>query len=372
MRTLFLRTLLRSSGAAALPATATATSRPRQRLRISPRQLSTTRRSAFDEMSASAVSIATPAGRSLLLGSGIGPHKLLVGGHRGMGENLLHAHHGHSLRFRENTLASFRESVAAGVTFVEFDVQVTADGVPVVFHDDLIEWGDPADHRSASISELTLAQFKALCGSATPTEVVRKTRGEGLAWQEQRGAWNCAVEDEMPTLAELFDGLPEHVGFDVEVKMTTPKSEITSTAELNRMLGPIMDVVAKHARDRLIVYSSFDPDICTRLSAEQATHPVLFLTACEQDHCDPRRQSVVAAVDVAKGANFAGIVVDTAHLAEFPSLIGVVKAQGLFLGTYGLKNDDEEWVAAQVAAGVDAIIADDVNRIVTHFGLMSA
>jgi glycerophosphodiester phosphodiesterase len=270
------------------------------------------------------------------------------------------------MRYRENTLSSFRESVKTGVTFIEFDVQVTADGVPVLFHDDLIEWGDPSDHHSAPISELSLRDFKALCGHQVTTPVVRKTRGENLTWQEQRGAWTCAVEDEMPTLAELFAGLPENVGFDLEVKMTTPSTTTTSPAELDRMLGPIIDAVARNAGNRPLVYSSFDPDICVELAKRQAEHKVLFLTHCEETHCDARRRSVVAAIDLANTNSFAGIVVDTAHLHEFPSLIQVVKSQGLYLASYGLKNNEEEWVEAQVAAGVDAVIADDVTRVVTR------
>lgn len=45
--------------------------------------------------------------------------------------------------YRENTLRSFREAVAAGASFLEFDVQVTADGVPIVWHDNYIVSGQP-------------------------------------------------------------------------------------------------------------------------------------------------------------------------------------------------------------------------------------
>ncbi len=40
---------------------------------------------------------------------------------------------------RENTLRSFHGAANAGAAFVEFDVQVTMDGVPVVWHDDFGE-----------------------------------------------------------------------------------------------------------------------------------------------------------------------------------------------------------------------------------------
>ncbi len=49
------------------------------------------------------------------------------------------AHRGYATRFPENTLLSIEEALKVGAHFVEFDVQCTADGVPVVFHDASLE-----------------------------------------------------------------------------------------------------------------------------------------------------------------------------------------------------------------------------------------
>lgn len=48
------------------------------------------------------------------------------------------AHRGYPRRFPENTLASLEGAVAAGARFVEVDVQLTRDFVPVLFHDENI------------------------------------------------------------------------------------------------------------------------------------------------------------------------------------------------------------------------------------------
>jgi glycerophosphoryl diester phosphodiesterase len=45
------------------------------------------------------------------------------------------AHRGNAEEFPENTLQAFESAVELGVRHVEFDVQLTSDGVPVVFHD---------------------------------------------------------------------------------------------------------------------------------------------------------------------------------------------------------------------------------------------
>lgn len=48
---------------------------------------------------------------------------------------LVIAHRGASVEASENTLAAFRRALALGVDGIELDVQVSRDGVPVVFHD---------------------------------------------------------------------------------------------------------------------------------------------------------------------------------------------------------------------------------------------
>jgi len=45
------------------------------------------------------------------------------------------AHRGYAARFPENTLVGIQAAVSAGARFVEVDVQLSADGVPVLFHD---------------------------------------------------------------------------------------------------------------------------------------------------------------------------------------------------------------------------------------------
>lgn len=46
----------------------------------------------------------------------------------------------------QNTLAAFEAAIALGCDYVEFDVRRTADGTPVIFHDD--ELGDDETRRS--------------------------------------------------------------------------------------------------------------------------------------------------------------------------------------------------------------------------------
>ncbi|KAG0455964.1 hypothetical protein HPP92_023752 [Vanilla planifolia] len=66
------------------------------------------------------------------------PPSFAVIGHRGHGMNSQS-----SSSTRENSILSFNTAGRLpNISFVEFDVQVTSDGVPVIFHDVFILTGD--------------------------------------------------------------------------------------------------------------------------------------------------------------------------------------------------------------------------------------
>jgi len=49
------------------------------------------------------------------------------------------AHRGNAHDFPENTLAAFESALNLGLKFLELDVQLSADGVPIVIHDASLE-----------------------------------------------------------------------------------------------------------------------------------------------------------------------------------------------------------------------------------------
>lgn len=96
----------------------------------------------------------------------------VVVGHRGCGMNR-YSPFGRTdmLSIRENTITSFNMAARNGVQFVEFDVQVTKDGVPIIFHDDVILTDDtlPGKH----IGDITLEEFRAMGPQRDSTKVRR-------------------------------------------------------------------------------------------------------------------------------------------------------------------------------------------------------
>ena len=123
-------------------------------------------------------------------------------------------HRGAAARAPENTLVGLRKAHALGARWVEFDVMLTADGVPVLIHDETLERttdgrGEVARHTAAEIRSLDAGAWFA----------------PGFA-----GEW-------VPTLAEAVDLLLAlGLSANVEVKPATGHAAATG------------EVVAEHLR----------------------------------------------------------------------------------------------------------------------------
>ncbi|KAJ2800990.1 Glycerophosphocholine phosphodiesterase, partial [Coemansia furcata] len=80
------------------------------------------------------------------------PGKTLVYGHRGSGMNVAPIVTPRRLQLGENTVLSMQKAVRDGASAVEFDVQMTRDMVPVVYHD----WIVAETNLDIPVSSLTL------------------------------------------------------------------------------------------------------------------------------------------------------------------------------------------------------------------------
>lgn len=92
------------------------------------------------------------------------------------------AHRGGPKYAPENTLAAFQKSIDEGLDWLEFDVQMTKDGVLVVIHDETV---DRTTNGTGTVRDLTLEQIRALDagqGEKVPTfeEVVELAKSNGV------------------------------------------------------------------------------------------------------------------------------------------------------------------------------------------------
>lgn len=73
------------------------------------------------------------------------------------------AHRGYACRYPENTLLAIQKAVEVGARYVEFDVLMTADEVPVLFHDrDMLRMcgvsGAIHEHSLAQLRDLSVSE----------------------------------------------------------------------------------------------------------------------------------------------------------------------------------------------------------------------
>ncbi|KAI5956274.1 GDE1 [Candida jiufengensis] len=323
-------------------------------------------------------------------------------GHRGLGKNESGRQ---SLQLGENTVESFIAAASLGASYVEFDVQLTKDFVPVVYHDFTVA----ESGVDIPMHLLTLEQFLGLnktrekSNHSVDDEVLIRSKprakssfqlqnniGEDFidkefesqinermkltkTWKNKGYKGNArgtSIASNFVTLKDLFKKLPQNVGFNIELKYPMlDEAEQESMGEIAIDLNLYLDTILKVIYDenlngRHIVFSSFHPDVCLLLSLKQPTMPILFLTeAGTAPMADIRASSLQNAIRFAKKWNLLGIVSAAQTLVKTPRLAQVVKSSGLVCVTYGVENNEPELAKIQMRAGVDAVIVDSVLAV---------
>jgi glycerophosphoryl diester phosphodiesterase len=104
------------------------------------------------------------------------------------------AHRGASARHPENTLVAFEAAIMAGADMIELDVRLTADGVPVVLHDQDVA---VTTDGSGLVNEMTLAQVKFLhAGTARQRRESVPTLREALTLLRGRAAVEIDIKND--------------------------------------------------------------------------------------------------------------------------------------------------------------------------------
>jgi glycerophosphodiester phosphodiesterase len=321
----------------------------------------------------------------------------MVIGHRGLGKNTASRT---SLQLGENTIQSFISAANLGAEYVEFDVQLTKDLVPVIYHDFLVsETG-----IDAPVHTLTLDQFlhigegqkprSSRAGSPETVPVLyenngadarpnnaRRLRSYSVDNSTQRNIHTdrqaeltermkytrdfkkkgfkgnnrgTSIQSSFITLERMFDELPETVGFNIEMKYPmlheSEEEEMDQYAvELNSFVDTVLQKVYDKMGERNVIFSSFNPDVCLMLSFKQPSIPVLFLTdAGTSPVGDVRAASLQEAIRFASRWNLLGVVSAATPLVMCPRLVKVVKESGLVCVSYGTLNNDPKNVMVSI------------------------
>lgn len=219
----------------------------------------------------------------------------------------------------ENTLAGFRAARAAGARWVEFDVRLSVDRVPVLIHDPTLQ---RIAGLSAPVARLTADRLAAI----------------------DAGAWFAPgfAGERIPTLAAaLAECAALGLGANVELKWCGIRS--------GALARRAADVV-RSAKDMPLLVSSFRPSLLAGFRRRAPSVPCGLLL--ERLRLGWRaKASRLGCVTVNLGARF----------VDFRS-IEAVKSAGFGLVVYTV--NDPNRAARLLAAGVDAVITDRPDSLI--------
>jgi glycerophosphoryl diester phosphodiesterase len=214
----------------------------------------------------------------------------------------------------ENTLPAMRLAMDTGTDFLETDLQLTSDGVPVLMHDYTV---DRTTNGSGPVWNMTLAQLERLDAGSWYSEAFTGTR--------------------VPTLAQLLDvARPSAQYLLLELKGSWNVAQVAG----------VRDMVYAARMDRRVVFAGFDIVSLANLLEVAPELPRVIIT--HEVVGDP---AILAAT-----CGASAIVTSQEFALAHPEVVGRIHAAGLGVMLYTL-NSTRAWSEA-LSLGVDGIITD--------------
>jgi glycerophosphoryl diester phosphodiesterase len=226
------------------------------------------------------------------------------------------AHRGASAAAPPNTLAAFEKAVELGADGVEFDVHLSADGVPVVIHDFTV---DGATGASGRVADMTLAQLRQL---------------------DVGSHFDPAFAGErIPTLEEVLESVGSLLLLNIELKTTSLCG--------NGLERAVIAQIERHGLGDSVLVSSFNPFSLRRVKRIAPHIPVGLLYA--PDLPLPLRRAWLAPIVTHEARHPRYTMVDTRYMAR-------ARRRGYWVHTWTV--DDPEEMRRLIGLDVDGIITD--------------
>lgn len=238
------------------------------------------------------------------------------------------SHRGAAALAPENTLAAMRIAIEQGVDFVETDVQLTSDGVPMLLHDPTL---DRTTSGSGPIALHTFEEVRAL----------------------DAGGWFDAahVGERVPTLEEFLDVLePANVRALVELKGEWTTEQLAAVAEL---------LQSRYMVNR-VALQSFDEETLRGLQDVAPQFARVMLT----------REWGARTVALAQELEVSAVGGRPKLIDRDLDLLAELRATGIGSLTYTL-NKAKRWDRA-IERGIDLIVTDDPVALGTWRGEIEA
>lgn len=254
----------------------------------------------------------------------------VFGALRAPGERaFIAAHRGDRTVAPENTIPALRAALASTLDFVETDVQLSADGVPVVIHDRSV---DRTTNGTGIVADLTLAELRQL---------------DAGAWYSPGFAGTV-----IPTLDEFLAVVGEATRAERASDGTAKKllMELKGTWSIDEV-KIVNNLVTTHGVRDLVTFASFDFTTLMHVEAVSPTSPRVII----------RKDLPADPVALAQHFGAIAILTSPASLEADPGAVEAMHEAGLGILLYTL-NTEERWTEA-LALGVDGIITDKPSSL---------
>lgn len=234
---------------------------------------------------------------------------------------LVVAHRGSSSLAPQNTLAAFESAWRSGADSIEIDIQLDADGVPVVIHDDTV---DATTDGSGAVAQMHTDELRRL----------------------DAGSWfsPAYAGQKIPTFDEVLRLLVARPGIELllELKGDWDAAGVQVAVDAIRAAGLGERVVAQSfSRETVAALRDVAPEVRRGLLVFEVDHTLL---------------DVCAELGVVACNPHGGLLVDDA------TLLPRLQAAGIAVMVW-TANDPEHW-ALLTEARVDAIITDRPDALV--------
>jgi glycerophosphoryl diester phosphodiesterase len=233
------------------------------------------------------------------------------------------AHRGNSSQAPENTLAAFVQALRIPVDYLECDVQLSKEGIPVVFHDSTLERISPNSYPE-NINELTLNEIKLIdAGSWFSTD-----------FSDQR----------IITLEELLSLPRGRTGIMLEVK-----EETFLACSMGKHIGDVIKKMApmQQMRGPLLV-GSLSPNVLLCLEAYMPQQPLMPIVRNISD------LSIFRSLH-AKHYAFKYDIITSEMIDEFHS-------EGIAVWAWTVDDKDTAYLLTEM--GIDGIITNHPKKMV--------
>lgn len=230
-------------------------------------------------------------------------------------------HRGAAAECPENTLASFARALDERVDMIECDLQLTADGQVVVFHDWTLE---RTTNGSGVVREL-------------PLDAIRRL--DAGAWRDPRFAG-----ERVPTLDETLDLVLPRAALNLELKSRGPRDDARALAR-----AAVAAVERRAAFDK-VVFSSFDGACIeeVRAASPEARIGVLWDGSAFADA-------------FGRATRVGAMALHPRAATVLPAV--VAEAHGRGLAVYVWTVNPLEEIVRLVRLGVDGVISDHPARL---------